>query len=112
MKSEETLCGSETQRSQMVLGKRKTWIETVVGPGFKFNSPLSCPIRSKDVICMAGDTFSSVQLLSCVQIFASSWTAARLASLSITNSQSLLKFMYIQLVMRHISSIQIHAFRG
>ena len=32
---------------------------------------------------------SSVQLLSCVQLFATPWTAARQASLSITNSWSL-----------------------
>ena len=37
--------------------------------------------------------FSSVQLLSCVWLFATPWTAARQASLSITNSQSLLKPM-------------------
>ena len=43
--------------------------------------------------------FSSVQLLSCVWLFASPWTAARQASLSITNSQSLLKLMSIELVM-------------
>ena len=36
---------------------------------------------------------SSVQLLSHVQLFASPWTAACQASLSITNSQSLLKLM-------------------
>ena len=43
--------------------------------------------------------FSSVQLLSRVQLFATPWTAAYQASLSITNSQSLLKFMSIELVM-------------
>ena len=43
--------------------------------------------------------FSSVQLLSCVWLFATSWTAARLASLSITDSQSLLKLMSIESVM-------------
>ena len=43
--------------------------------------------------------FSSVQLLSCVQLFATPWTAARQASLTITNSQSLLKLMSIELVM-------------
>ena len=32
--------------------------------------------------------FSSVQLLSCVRLFATPWIAARQASLSITNSQS------------------------
>jgi len=42
---------------------------------------------------------SSVQLLSLVQLFATSWTAARQAYLSITNSQSLLKFMTIESVM-------------
>ena len=36
-------------------------------------------------------SFSSVQSLSCVQHFATPWTAARQASLSITNSLSLLK---------------------
>ena len=43
-------------------------------------------------------TFSSVQSLSRVQLFATSWIAARQASLSITNSQSLLKLMPIELV--------------
>ena len=40
--------------------------------------------------------FSSVQSLSRVQLFASPWTAACQASLSITNSWSLLKFMSIK----------------
>ena len=35
--------------------------------------------------------FSSVQLLSCVRLFATPWIAARQASLSITNSQSSLR---------------------
>ena len=43
--------------------------------------------------------FSSVQLLSCVWLFATPWTAACQASLSITNSQSLLKLMCIKSVM-------------
>ena len=42
---------------------------------------------------------SSVQSLSHVQLFATPWTAARQASLSITNSQSLLNLMYIESVM-------------
>ena len=41
----------------------------------------------------------SVQLLSCVQLFATPWTAAQQASLSITNSWSLLKLMTIGSVM-------------
>ena len=43
--------------------------------------------------------FSSVQSLSRVQLFVTPWTAARQASLSITNSQSLFKLMSIKLVM-------------
>ena len=43
--------------------------------------------------------FSLVQSLSCVQLFVTPWTTARQASLSITNSQSLLKLMSIELVM-------------
>ena len=43
--------------------------------------------------------FSLVQLLSCVQLFATPWTAACQASLSITNSHSLLKLISIELVM-------------
>ena len=40
--------------------------------------------------------FSSVQSLSRVRLFATPWTAACQASLSITNSQSLLKLMPIE----------------
>ena len=39
------------------------------------------------------------QLLGCVQLFATPWTAARQAPLSITISQSLLKLMSFELVM-------------
>ena len=46
-----------------------------------------------------GTHISSVQLLSRVQLFVTPWTAAHQASLSITNSQSLLKLMCIELVM-------------
>ena len=42
--------------------------------------------------------FSSVQSLSHVQLFVTPWTAAHQASLSVTNSQSLLKSMSIELV--------------
>ena len=43
--------------------------------------------------------FSLVQSLSHVQLFATPWTAARQASLSITNSRNLLKLMSIESVM-------------
>ena len=43
--------------------------------------------------------FSSVQLLSRVRLFANPWIAAHQASLSITDSQNLLKLMSTELVM-------------
>ena len=43
--------------------------------------------------------FSSVQLLSRVRLVTTSWTTARQASLSMTNSWSLLKLISIELVM-------------
>ena len=51
--------------------------------------------------------FSSLQSLSCVRLFATPWTAACQASLSIANSQSLFELMSIELVMpsNHSSSV-------
>ena len=51
----------------------------------------------------------SVQLLSHVQLFATPWTTARQASLSITNSQSPLKPMSIESVMPTNHFILCHA---
>ena len=42
---------------------------------------------------------SSVQLLSCIQLFVTPWTAVHQASLFITNTRSLFKFMSIESVM-------------
>ena len=49
--------------------------------------------------CHCDFCISSVQLLSCIWLFATPWTAAHQASLSITNSWSLPKPMSIELVM-------------
>ena len=51
--------------------------------------------------CILDSTYQlrSVQLFSCVRLFATSWTAARWAYLSISNCRSLLRFMSIELVM-------------
>ena len=56
--------------------------------------------------------FSSVQSLSHVRLFVTPWTAARQASLSITNSQSLLKPVSIESVMPYhpLSSPSLPAF--
>jgi len=51
---------------------------------------------------MAEDEISSVQSLSQVRLFATPWAAAHQASLSLINSWSLLKLMYIELVMPSI----------
>ena len=72
--------------------------------------PLSVPpqaeLNSPTCFCHLLQTHSpqatsslSVQSLSCVQLFATPWTAARQASLSFTNSWSLLKLMSIESVM-------------
>ena len=53
-------------------------------------------------------TLSSVQLLSRVQLFVTPWTAARQASLSITNSWSLLRLMSIALAMSSNHLILCH----
>ena len=53
--------------------------------------------------------FSSVQLLSRVQLFVTPWTAACQASLSITNSRSLLKLMSIESVMPSNQLILCHS---
>ena len=64
---------------------------------FLFNKPLFvfyiCSIH------LFIDSVSSVQLLSCVWLFAAPWTAACQAFLSITNSWGLLKLMSVKLVM-------------
>ena len=52
--------------------------------------------------------FSSVQSLSHVRHFATSWTAANQASLSFTSSQSLLKFVSIESVMPYNHLILCH----
>ena len=52
--------------------------------------------------------FTSVQLLSRVQLFVTPWIAACQASLSITNSQSLPKLMSIELVMSSNHLILCH----
>ena len=78
-----------------------------------------CPLMEKDKRLMEGSwrerltegetgscsdgqghaQFSSVQSLSRVRLFATPWTAAHQASLSITNSRTLLKLMSIMWVM-------------
>ena len=58
-----------------------------------------CPFFNKELGDTVSVQFSSVHSLSCVWLFATPWTAAHQASLSITSSQSPPKPMPIELVM-------------
>ena len=52
-----------------------------------------------DSDCISTNFIQFSSVASRVQLFLTPWTAARQASLSFTNSQSLLKFMFIESVM-------------
>ena len=78
-----------------------SWLASIFSSNFTlhgyclFGPPLSLP----NVYIYTYTHTHSVQSLSHVQHFVTPWTAARQTSLSITNSQSLLKFMSIEWVM-------------
>ena len=76
-------------------------IEMVWGWGWLcgLESLESCPFNIPFTYIKSLYVHSSVQLLSHIGLFATPWTAARLASLSITNSHSLVKLMLIESVM-------------
>ena len=74
--------------SELGLWKKTAWIQSVILTLILFCFFLRFLVQ-----------FSSVQSLSRVWLFVTPWTAVRQASLSITNSQSLLKLMSIELVM-------------
>ena len=65
-----------------------------------FTQSLSFPSDHQPLSSGQADVaFSSVQSLSRVRLFATPWTAARQASLSVTNSRILLRLMCIESVM-------------
>ena len=72
---------------------------------YSVNAHLIC-IRDKSISL---NIFSSVQLLSRVQLFVTPWTTARQASLSITNSRSPPKPMSIESMMPSNHLILCHA---
>ena len=65
-------------------------------PGFSSQASESLPPQQQD------STYSLVQSLSHVRLFVTPWTAARQASLSITNSQSLLKLIVSVIPSNHL----------
>ena len=70
-------------------------LQNLLVPLLNFDFVLLCYMGSTLHDCLS----QSVQSLSRVQLFATPWTAARQASLSIANPWSLLKLMSIKLVM-------------
>ena len=62
-------------------------------------NPLTLLVGMQTSTATTENSVSSVQSLSCVWLSVTPWTAAHQASLSITNSQSLLGLMPIELVM-------------
>ena len=65
-------------------------------------------MKRLDIVWVPTNQFSSVQLLSRVRLFAAPWTVACQASLSITNSWSLLKLISIEPVMPSNYLIHCH----
>ena len=77
----------------MGAGRWAQWLQT------KSVQNMLCLLCESTYIIRVCSLFSSVQSLSRVQLFVTPWTAARQASLSMTNCWSLLKFTSIELVM-------------
>ena len=79
----------------------------------RLENPLFCkdikPVNPKGNQSSIFIQFSSVQLLSLVQLFVTLWTAAHQASLSTTNSWSLLKLMSMESVMQSNHLIFCHS---
>ena len=70
------------------------------GPGIEPVSPaLAGGLADSSPLSHQGSLAKSVQFLTCVQLFATPWTAACQASASITNSRGLLKLPSIESVM-------------
>ena len=86
--ADDTTLMAESEKLKSLLMKVKEESEKV----------LKLSIQKTEII--ASGPISSVQLLSCVQLCVTPWTATLQASLSISTIQSLLKLMSIESVMR------------
>ena len=99
---------NENSRNSPVSCRPEISIRSFINLLFWFNKPLVSAYTSYPNRIFSSKTstyyilhvqFSSIQSLSCVRLFATPWTAALQASLSITHSRSLLKLMSIESVM-------------
>ena len=84
----------------IILLAKQTEVSTVILVRTVYSSSLVAQIVKKA---------TSVQLLSCVWLFVTPWTAAQQASLSITSSWSLLRLMSIKMVMPSNHLILCHS---
>ena len=91
-------CSHEIKRCLLLGRKVKTNLDSVLKDR---DTTLLTKVRlvKAMVFLVVKFQFSSVQSLSRVRLFVTPWTAACQASLSITNSQSSLRLMSIELVM-------------
>ena len=81
-----------------IIWRCQSWIRNSSCPEFSYMIYLNkTNSKRKDTITLK--IVAAVQLLSCVWLFVASWDAAHQASLSITISQSLFRFMCIESVM-------------
>ena len=99
-KKDVSLMGSEHIRKILTTFRRDAG--TVLTTGWKAAHGVTTGLMAVAMECIAAQApirISSVQSLSHVQLFATTWTAARQASLSITNSWSLPNLMSIESVM-------------
>ena len=91
---------------------RRKWQPTPVflpGESQGRGSLLGCRLWGRtELDTLSSSSSSSVQSLSHVQLFPTPWTAARQASLSITNSQNVLKLMSIASVVPSSHLILCH----
>ena len=93
-------CSHEIKRCLLLGRKVMTNLDSILKSWDITLSTKVCLVKAMVFpIVMYGCEFSSVQLLNCVRLFATPWTAAHQASLSITNSQSPPKPTSIESVM-------------
>ena len=102
------LCRSAAHRTEIQDGGGRRSAETLLGALHSTRSMSSIPAPDQqDLVLLLAQ---SVQLLSSVQLFATPRVIAGQASLSITNSWSLLKFKSIKSVMPSNHLILFHPF--